>query len=125
MRLSAATRDRLPASVLHPDYDRAEQRRGIVHLGIGAFHRAHQAVYTDEAMSAGDRNWAITGVSLRSTGIRDALVPQDGLYTVTERGPAGERIALAAAVQNVIVAPEAPEAAVSYTHLTLPTILRV
>ena len=56
----------LPGNVQRPKYDRDAQASGIVHLGIGAFHRAHQAVYTDDAMDAGDRDWAITGVSLRS-----------------------------------------------------------
>jgi fructuronate reductase len=110
VRLSAATVDRLPPAVVRPDYDRAEQRVGIVHLGIGAFHRAHQAVYTDAAMAGGDRDWAITGVSLRSPAVRDAIGPQDGLYTVTERGADGARTSLIGAVAQVIVAPEAPDA---------------
>ncbi len=112
MRLSAATVDRLPAAVSRPCYDRAAQRVGIVHLGIGAFHRAHQAVYTDAAMAGGDRDWAIMGVSLRSPDVRDAIGPQDGLYTVTERGTRGARAALVGAVREVIVAPEAPGAVV-------------
>lgn len=123
MRLSAATVDRLPASVARPGYDRAEQRRGIVHLGIGAFHRAHQAVYTDEAMAGGDRDWAITGVSLRSTGVRDALAPQDGLYTVTERSSAGEHTRLIGAVAGVVVGEEAVAAlAAPETKLATLTI---
>jgi fructuronate reductase len=93
-----------------PAYDRAAQRLGIVHLGIGAFHRAHQAVYTDEAMAAGDRGWAIQGVSLRSSQVADALNPQGGLYSVTERGPGGDHTRLVAAVRGVIVACEAQEA---------------
>ena len=104
-RLSSATVDRLPASVERPDYERAAQRTGIVHLGLGAFHRAHQAVYTDAAMSAGDRDFAITGVSLRSPAVAEALLPQDGLYTVTQRSAAGERIALAGALREMLVAP--------------------
>ena len=67
MRLGPDTA--LPASVQAPDYDRAVQAAGIVHIGIGAFHRAHQAVYTDDAMNAGDRDWGIIGVSLRSGGV--------------------------------------------------------
>ena len=108
MRLSAETADRLPAAVARGDYDRQEQRAGIVHLGIGAFHRAHQATYTDLAMAAGDRNWAITGVSLRSQQVRDQLAPQSCLYTVTERQARGPAIRLIQAVTNVIVAPESP-----------------
>ena len=108
MRLSTETADRLPAAVVRGDYDRQKQRAGIVHLGIGAFHRAHQAAYTDMAMAAGDRDWAITSVSLRSQQVRDHLAPQGCLYTVPERQASGPAIRLVKAVTDVIVAPEAP-----------------
>ena len=102
MRLSAQTP--LPASVQAPGYDRAAQAAGIVHIGIGAFHRAHQAVYTDDAMGAGDRDWGIIGVSLRSGDVAAQLGPQDGLYTVSTRSAAGTRLRLIGAVQKVLVA---------------------
>ena len=70
-RLSNANVRALPVDVRRPAYDRSAQRTGIVHFGIGAFHRAHQAVYTDDAMAAGDRDWAISGVSLRSPDVRE------------------------------------------------------
>jgi fructuronate reductase len=110
VRLSAATADRLPSAVERPGYDRNAQRVGIVHLGIGAFHRAHQAVYSDAAMAGGDRDWATTGVSLRSPAVRDAIGPQDGLYTVSERRADGIRTFLIGAVRDAIVAPENPDA---------------
>lgn len=127
MRLSAATSDRLPAAVERPGYDRQAQRRGIVHLGVGAFHRAHQARYTDAAMAAGDRDWAITGVSLRSPQMRDAIAPQDGLFTLTEREEAGDRMRLIGALRDVLVAPEAPQAVIGAladpeTHLVTLTV---
>jgi fructuronate reductase len=66
----------------------AESSIGIVHLGIGAFHRAHQAVYTeDAALATGDTSWGICGVTQRSAGVRDQLVPQDGLYGVLTKSP--------------------------------------
>ncbi|MGH6634182.1 MAG: mannitol dehydrogenase family protein, partial [Sphingopyxis sp.] len=99
MRLSAQTP--LPASVQAPGYDRAAQAAGIVHIGIGAFHRAHQAVYTDDAMGAGDRDWGIIGVSLRSGDVAAQLGPQDGLYTVSTRSAAGTKLRLVGAVQMV------------------------
>ena len=110
MRLSDATRATLPGEVAQPGYARGEQARGIVHLGIGAFHRAHQAVYTDDAMAAGDRDWAITGVSLRSRQVHEQLAPQDGLYTVATRDAEGEQLRLIGAVREVLVAPDAPDA---------------
>ncbi len=109
MRLSTQTSALLPENVARPDYDRAAQECGIVHFGIGAFHRAHQAIYTDDAMNAGDRNWGIRGVSLRSAAVAKQLNPQDGLYTVTARAGDSETMRLIGAVQNVIVAQEHAE----------------
>lgn len=103
----------LPRDVRRPAYDRTGQACGIVHLGIGAFHRAHQAVYTDDALNAGDRDWAITGVSLRSAEVHDQLAPQQGLYTVTERDGGGDAVRLVGSVRRVLVAPEAPDAVVA------------
>jgi fructuronate reductase len=111
--MSAETATALPDSVLRPAYDRQAQASGIVHFGIGAFHRAHQAVYTDDAMAAGDGDWAISGVSLRSPDVRDQMVPQDGLFTVAERSGAGTALRLIGSVRNVLVAPEAPDAVIA------------
>lgn len=70
-----------------PAVDPRSLRVGIVHLGIGAFHRAHQAVFTELAAAAtGRQDWGIAGVTQRSASVRDQLVPQGGLYTVLERG---------------------------------------
>jgi fructuronate reductase len=99
----------LPAAVGRPGYDRDGQRCGIVHFGIGAFHRAHQALYTEEALAAGDRDWAITGVSLRSAEVREQLAPQAGLYTVTESGSSGHATRVVGAVREVLVASNDPE----------------
>ena len=113
MRLAGATQDRLPAMVARPGYDRHGQAVGIVHFGIGAFHRAHQAWYTDLAMAGGDRDWAIAGVSLRSPDVAAQLNPQDGLYTVTERAADGDHTRLVGAVQLVLVAAQQREAVIS------------
>ncbi len=104
MRLSSGTLAQLPPEVARPAYDRAAQAVGIVHLGIGAFHRAHQAWYTDAAMNAGDRDWAIAGVSLRSPEVAAQMNPQDGLYTVVEKSSAGSRHRVVGAVREVLVA---------------------
>ena len=94
-------------------YDRDAQAAGIVHFGIGAFHRAHQAWYTDRAMSAGDRDWAIIGVSLRSGEVAHQMNPQEGLYTVTERAGEETSTRIIGAVRDVLVAPYEPEAVVA------------
>ncbi|KQN98009.1 MULTISPECIES: mannitol dehydrogenase family protein [Stenotrophomonas] len=80
-RLRGACLDALPPAVARPSYDPSRTRTGIVHFGPGAFHRAHQAVYID-ALLADAPDWAISAVSLHSSGVRDALRPQDGLYTL-------------------------------------------
>jgi fructuronate reductase len=108
-RLSAAMVDALPAAVGRPRYDRRAVTSGIVHLGIGAFHRAHQAVYTDAVLAAGDMRWGITAASLRSADTRDALAPQDGLYTLNIRGET-DQLAVIGSVLRVLVAPENPRA---------------
>ena len=104
MRLSSATLPALPASVARPAYDFAAQEVGIVHFGIGAFHRAHMAWYTDRAMAAGERDWRIMGVSLRSAGVADQMNPQDGLYTISERSAAGTDVRVIGSVAGVLVA---------------------
>ena len=81
----------------------------MVHLGIGAFHRAHQAAYIEQVLSAGDPRWGITAASLRSADVRDRLEPQDWLYTLVERDRTDERLQVIGAVQEVIVFPEAPD----------------
>ncbi len=69
-------------TIVTPTYDRENTQIGIVHLGPGAFHRAHQAVYTENAMNLSGGNWGICGVSLRSATARDTLAKQDNLYTL-------------------------------------------
>ena len=72
-RLSDATRETLPDGVARPAYDRRAVSPGIVHIGLGAFHRAHQAVAIDDCLAAGERDWGIVAASLRSAETRDAL----------------------------------------------------
>jgi fructuronate reductase len=88
-RLSDAKLHRLPGHVRRPAYDRSRVTPGIVHLGIGAFHRAHQAVVIDDLLAGSATDWGIVGASLRSPETRDALAPQDGLYTLAVRSGAG------------------------------------
>ena len=89
-RLTAATLARAP--VRKPGFDPAALKPGIVHLGIGAFHRAHQAVFTEDAVDAkgGAKNndWGIIGASLQRPEVPDALAAQDCLYTVEALGAA-------------------------------------
>lgn len=112
-RLSSQMLAALPADVIRPNYDRSQVKPGVVHLGIGAFHRAHQAVLFDDALNAGDLRWGITAASLRSPAVRNQMVPQDGLYTMLVRDGGSEQARIIGAVQDVIVAPRAPQALIA------------
>jgi fructuronate reductase len=96
-RLSQATLDHLPSWVERP---RSRPEPRVVHFGIGAFHRAHQAVTFD------DLGWGIQAASFRSPSVRDAMAPQDNLYSLV----VGEEVRVIGAVRGVIVAPENPQA---------------
>lgn len=113
MRLSPETLAALPSEIGVPSYDRDAQRIGIVHFGIGAFHRAHQAWYTDLALNAGEIDWAICGVSLRSASVAEQLNPQGGLYSVTARGGGTSSTRVIGAIREVIVAPRDRSAVVA------------
>lgn len=112
-RLSDAALSNLPAEVARPAYDRARAKTGVVHLGIGAFHRAHQAVVFDDALASGDLRWGVLGASLRSPGVRDQLNPQDGLYTLVVRDGSDEHLRVIGAGRGVLVGPEDPDALVA------------
>ncbi|WP_397578914.1 mannitol dehydrogenase family protein [Sphingorhabdus sp.] len=106
MRLSDANLSHLPVTVTRPAYDREARGVGIVHFGIGAFHRAHQAAYTDDAMAAENGDWRILGVSLRSANVRDQMRPQDGVYSLVEQSADGSKVRVIGSVADVIVAAE-------------------
>ncbi|MFS8035385.1 mannitol dehydrogenase family protein [Xanthobacter sp. AM11] len=109
-RLSLSALAGLPAAVRRPAYDVAAAQVGVVHLGVGAFHRAHQAVYLDDILGRGHAGWAVAGASLRSPATSDALDPQDGLYTLAVRSGAGEELRVIGALRRRLVAPREPEA---------------
>lgn len=96
-----------------PAYDRKAVTPGIVHIGVGAFHRAHQAVYVDDCLAAGASDWGIVGASLRSADTRDALNPQDGLYALAVQDASGEKLRVIGSLLDMLVAPESPEALIA------------
>lgn len=109
-RLDSANVSSVPASIAVPCYDREKINAGIAHLGLGAFHRGHQAWYTDKVLNIAPDDWGIIGCSLRSTTARDQLQPQDCLYTVIEVSGAGENYNIVGAIKSAIVGPEDPSA---------------
>ena len=113
MRLSDATLAQVPAHVARPAYDRSAARIGVVHLGPGAFHRAHQLPVFD-ALNAADPRWAVAEVALKTPGVRDALAPQDGLYAlkILDAQPS---LSVVGAIRELLVASQAPARSEEHT----------
>jgi len=117
VQLSSATLAGIAASgVPVPTYDRAAVRVGIVHLGVGGFHRAHQAVYVDELMNRGSAlEWGICGVGVLpgDARMRDVLDRQDGLYTLVLKAPDGTWTPrVVGSIVEYLLAPDDPDVVV-------------
>jgi mannitol 2-dehydrogenase len=116
IKLSDQSLGRLPPQVAAPGYYRAGLTTGIVHIGVGGFHRAHQAVYLDDLLAgSGAQDWGICGVGVlpQDRRMANALIPQDCLYTVVERGAGGETSArVIGAITEFLFAPDNPEAVI-------------
>jgi len=106
----------LSASVPHPAYDRSQVTTGVVHFGVGGFHRAHQAMYHDRLMNKGKAlDWGICGVGVMPSDqrMKEALDAQDGLYTLVVKHPDGTYDArVIGAITEYLFAPEDPEAVI-------------
>merc|ERR1712151_124768 len=99
-----------------PKYDRSKVASGMVHIGVGNFHRAHQAVFLDDALSQpGGEAWGYTGLGLMpfDSKLRDAMVAQDTMYTLWEKGVSSSHVRVIGCHREFILAPEDPEAAVA------------
>ena len=109
--LNDRTLPELAGRVAVPSYDRSSLTPAIVHFGVGGFHRAHQAVYLDDLAEAGiSTSWGVVGVSLRRPDVKEALLPQDCLYTLVERGATGDTPRVIGSLVDVLCAPEEPGA---------------
>lgn len=113
-----------------PTYDRNDVKEGIVHVGVGGFHRAHLAVYVQKLLQKhGERDWAICGVGLRpnDAAMRDVLSAQDHLYTVIERSAKGSTAHVVGSIRSFLFAPDSQEAVIAKmahpdTHIVSLTI---
>jgi fructuronate reductase len=90
-----------------PSYARTAPT-GVVHLGLGAFHRAHQALVCDGLLQGGDARWGVLGVAMRSTALADAMAAQDGLYAVQIASSAGTHWQVGGAIFKTCVAAREP-----------------
>ncbi len=125
-RLSLSSLAAVRPAVRRPRYPVESLRPGILHLGIGAFARAHQAVYTEDAIEAGGGDWGITGVSMRQATVAESLTPQDCLYTVEQRDAEAEYRVIGC-VRRALTLPLHPDAvadaiADKSTHIVTLTI---
>jgi len=102
----------LPADVAVPAYDRGKVGVGIVHLGIGAFHRAHQLEYTDDVLASGDTEWGVCGVDLLGPDVRNKLMPQELLYSLSQMSGDSKKHRIIGALRELMVGPEDPAALV-------------
>ncbi|PSM41085.1 mannitol dehydrogenase family protein [Streptomyces dioscori] len=121
------SREALPrlAPGLRPAVDPAELRTRVVHFGLGAFHRAHQAVYTEQAAARSGEPWGITAVAPRSAGTVRALRDQDCLYSLTERRPDGHRTRVVGSVVGALAMgpdAEAVDALLADPEVTVVTL---
>ena len=114
--VTAETLGQLDARVSLPRYDRRQVSTGIVHIGVGNFHRSHQAMYLDTLMNDGAAlDWGICGIGLQPSNrrIRDVLAAQDGLYTLVLRHGDGTWDArVIGSITGFLFAPDDPEAAI-------------
>ncbi|MET8094452.1 mannitol dehydrogenase family protein, partial [Micromonospora sp. NPDC005220] len=86
---------------------------GVVHLGLGAFHRAHQAVFTEAAVGAAGGDWGIVAVAPRSAAVVEAIAAQDNLFSVSALSAAGSATRVVGALSGVRHAPSDPGAVVA------------
>ncbi len=110
MPLSAAALHTLPAAIQRPGYDRTSHAPGVVHLGLGAFHRAHQALVFDHLLAGGDTRWGILGVGMTRPDLVEQLRAQDGLYAVRVADGQGVRWQVPGALWRTHVATTEREA---------------
>ncbi|KAF4964561.1 hypothetical protein FSARC_7520 [Fusarium sarcochroum] len=128
--LSSISSQQGDSKVHVPSYDRNAVKEGIVHVGVGGFHRAHLAVYIDQLLQKhGERDWAICGIGLRpnDAAMRDVLNDQDHLYTVIERSAKGSFANVVGSINSFLFAPDDREAVIAKmahpdTHIVSMTI---
>lgn len=117
MKLNAAVLADGIDGVATPSYDRSEVTAGIVHFGVGGFHRAHQAMYIDALLNRGTaKEWGICGVGVlpQDAAMRDALKAQDYLYTLVEKHSDGSMVArVIGSIVDYLFAPDDPEAVIA------------
>ena len=109
LHLNQLNLGRIPPDVRVPAYDRRVLLPSLLHIGVGGFHRAHQAVYLDDLIDlTGESRWGYCGIGLlpQDVGMRNAMLSQDCLYTVIERSPEGDQARVIGSIVDYLYAPD-------------------
>ena len=115
-QLNTASLPDLPGSVSIPGYERSGIITGIVHVGVGNFHRAHEACYTDQLLNQGERAWGICGICLLEKDLKmyQTLASQDGLYALVIKEADGSRqVRVIGSILDYLFAPSDPSAVIA------------
>jgi fructuronate reductase len=119
------SRDLLPdlsPSVRRPQYDRENLPIGMAHIGVGAFHRCHQAEFTDDMLEAKFGPWGVLGVNLKAPPLAELLTPQDCLYSRTVRQDARAETRVIGALRQVIDVEDETSAEAAVAALAAPSV---
>src|ERR1700722_300131 len=121
-RLSRSVLPDLRPSVRQPQYDRESLKIGMAHIGVGAFHRCHQAEFIDDMLEARFGRWGVLGVNLPAPSLADLLAPQDCLCSRTLRQDARAETRIIGALREVIDVADTPSADAAVAALSAPEI---
>ena len=121
-RLSEERLAKQPPSVRRPQYDRTSLQIGMAHIGVGAFHRCHQAEYTDDMLEAKFGRWGVLGVNLKPPRLADLLGPQDCLFSRTLRQDERAETRVVGALRRVIDVEDEASAETAVAALAEPTV---
>ncbi len=121
-RLASRTLANIPPAVRRPQYDRAALQIGMAHIGVGAFHRCHQAEYVDDMLEARFGPWGLVGINLFPPRLTDLLVPQDCLYSRTLRDGDHAETRVIGSIKHVIDVLDAESAEAAVAALAAPEI---
>src|ERR1700712_528739 len=125
MKLNNDTLAHVP--IVKPTYDRSKIGVGIVHFGVGGFHRAHQAMYVDRLLNEGNaQDWGICGIGVLPADRRmaDVMAAQDGLYTLLAlRADGGREARVIGSIVDYLYAPEDPDRVIELIAAPTPRIV--
>ncbi len=121
-RLAEASLSELSQTVRRPRYDRSRLRVGMAHIGVDAFHRAHQGEFTDDMLEAKFGSWGVLGINLHPPRLSELLAPQDHLYSRTLRHAARSETRILGSILQSVDILDAPSAEAAIRTLAAPSL---